>query len=102
MTRAQLPISYDYKSFTLNNGETDYDVDANQADLWDNIVTASRFIIKFNRQIDCKLNSVLFNAFTLKIGDTPFQPPPDFILLKNLFLSNSSGSAATIQIWLFG
>ncbi len=102
MVTSQLPISMDYASFTLSNGASDTDISATQSALWDNIVTARSMIIKTTKNITCKINSTLLPEFPIDIGDTPWQFPSDYILIKNLFLSNASGNDATIKIWLFG
>jgi len=96
------PRRYDYASFTLDNGESDYDVGTEISALFSNIKEANRLIIKTNQNITCKLNSTLLPAFPIGIGDSPFQLPPNYADVNDIFLSNASGQNATVQIWLFG
>lgn len=102
MDNSQLPISMDYAEFNLSNGASDFDVSSNVSALWDNIVVAKSLILETNKNITCKLNSTLFPAFPINFGDSKFQLPPKYILVNNLFLSNSSGEDSTLRIWLFG
>ena len=96
-----LPKRYDYASFTVSNGQSDYDVNSNEADVFSNIKQATRVIIKTDKNITVKFNSTLLPAFPINIGDSPFQLPPDYMEISNIFISNSSGDTATIKVWLF-
>ncbi len=100
--QAQLPIGYEFKEFTLDDGETDYDVKANITELFSDIITARSTIIKTTKNITMKINSTLFDSFPVDIGDTPWQFPPGYINITNLYLSNASGDTSTLKIWLFG
>ncbi len=96
------PRTYDYATFTVTTGTTDKDISADIAALFSNITTATRFILTTDKAITLKLNSTLMPGFPVNIGDSPFQFPPGYFHMDNLFISNSSGSTATIKIWLFG
>jgi len=100
--QAQLPINYEYKSFVLADGEVDYDVKTNIVELFSDILTARSTIIKTTKDITVKLNSTLLDGFPVLIGDGPFQLAANYILVKNIYLSNASGAASTIQIFIFG
>ena len=99
---ATRPRTYDYAQFTLSNGASDKDIRADIAALFSNIQVATRFSIKTNKNITVKLNSTAATAFPIDIGDSPFQFPPDFFDVVNIYLSNDTGLDATIRIWLFG
>ena len=101
MTEAMRPIFYDWASFTLTNGQSDYDVKSNVAALFSNVPLAKNISIKFDKAISMKINLTLMPAITLPIGDSPFQSPERFLDIKNIYLSNSSGSSASIQIFLW-
>lgn len=94
------PIRYDYKEFTLSNGEADYDVKANIVELFLNVPVASRVIIKTNKNISFRFNNTLLPLVDLDIGDSPYQSPENFLEVNNIYLTNSSGSDATVAIWL--
>lgn len=91
--------SYDYVSFTLSNGQTDYDLKANQAALFNNIPNARGIIIISTQTLGIRVNNTAFPLITV----TSAQMPWEFIgykIVKNAFLSNSSGSDATVQVLL--
>lgn len=95
------PIRYDYASISLTTGQTDYDVKANVAALFSNVPVGSRVIIETNQDISVRFNNTVLPAFPLTVNDSPFQLPPNYVDITNIFLSNSSGSTATVKIWLF-
>lgn len=39
-------------------------------------------------------------AITLSLDRIPLQLPADFLLVANIFLTNTSGQTATVDIWL--
>jgi len=93
-------LTYDWASFSLSTGQSDYDVKANQSTLFDNVTVARNIIIFFNKQISIKFNSTLMPAATLPVSRSPFQLPYFFLDVKNIYLTNSSGETATVEIWL--
>lgn len=93
-------IRYDYKEFALANGQSDYDVKANILDLFNNVSLAKRVIIKTNKTISFKFNNTILPAVELRVGDSPYQSPENFIDVSNIYLTNGSGAEATIAIWL--
>jgi len=95
------PIVYDWASFSLTNGQSDYDVKANVAALFSNIKLAKNIVIFHSQEIGIRFNSTLMPKATLKISDSPFQSPQRFLDISNFYLSNSSGSSATIIVWLW-
>jgi len=95
------PLVYDWASFTLNNGESDYDVATNIAALFNNVPVANNMVIFFDKQISIKMNSTLMPKALMPISRSPFQSPVRFLDIKNIFLSNASGENATIEVWLW-
>lgn len=95
------PISYDYKSFAVTSGQSDYDVKTQQTELFYNVKSASRMIIKTSQDITIKLNNAIYNAFPITVSDSPFQLPANYVDIKNIFITNTSGNTATVEIWLF-
>lgn len=89
---------YDYASFSLTNGQSDYDVKANVAALFSNVPYAHHIAIFFNKEIGVRFNTVVQPKITMGISKSPFQSPSNFLEVKNIFLSNSSGETATIEI----
>lgn len=92
---------YDFAQFTLNTGTTDYNVKSNQATLFVNIPLASKVFIWSNFNISFKFNSTSNTAIPLDVGngESPFEGR-DLILATNIYLTNTSGSNATIKILL--
>lgn len=90
---------YDFVSFTLTNGQTDYSVKTNQVSMFTNIPTASKIFIWSNFNISFKFNSTSFTAIPLDVGngESPFEGK-DIILATDIFLTNASGSDAAVKI----
>ena len=101
MTEQMLPLTYDWKSFTLTNGQSDYDVSASQAALFSNVPVAKHCVIFHNKEIGLKFNNTGLPKITLPISRSPFQSPIGFLEIVNLYLSNASGSSATVEILLW-
>lgn len=95
------PLSYDYASFSLNTGESDFDVSAEVAALFSNVKVARNVVIFFNKAISAKFNNTLMPAIALGINRSPFQSPERFLDISNIYLSNSSGETATVEIILW-
>ncbi len=95
------PVLYDWESFTLSSGESDYDVATERAALFNNIPVARNIVIFHNKAIKMRFNSTLSPLITAPIYKSPFQSPERFLEVKNLFLTNDSGSDATIEVFLW-
>ncbi len=97
-------IQYDYKEFTLTNGQSDYDVKTSVAELFDNITVAKRIVIKSNKTITFKFNNSNLPSIEMVVSgstnESPFQLPDNFMDIVNIFISNASGDTATISIFL--
>lgn len=91
---------YDYVEFTLNDGQTNYDVKSNQSALWNNIPIALIATIETTRNITVRFNNTGFPAVKLDAGASPMELVKK-LLISNIYLTNASGNSATIRIWLF-
>lgn len=94
--------SYDWATFTLNNGVSAYNVKSNQANLFLNIPIAKNTFIWSTQDIVIQFNNtanapIIFAAQS--DGENPFEGR-GFLLVSNIYLTNSSGSNATIKILL--
>lgn len=93
---------YENIEFTLDDGQTDYDLDSNQA----------TFLAVFNQEaqprhptwveirtdqtISVKLNSASNHSITIASTDSPFVL--DGVRIDNLYLTNSSGTDAAVKL----
>ena len=91
--------SYDWVSFTLTNGQTDYDLKVNQANLFKNLVQARGMVIISTQAIGVKINSTSFPLITVSVAQMPWEFL-GYKIIKDAFLTNSSGSDATVEVLL--
>lgn len=92
---------YDFASFTLATGQTDYDVKTNQVTLFVNIILAKKCFIWSDQNISFKFNSSGYTAIPLDVGngESPFEGK-DIFSVRNIFITNASGNTANIKILL--
>ena len=97
---------YDYASFVVNTGSTDYDVKALQSALWSNVSSAGMCRITFNFAISIKFNTTGMPAIVLttsesglRAGNSDYYEIP-MAYIDNIYITNASGSNATIGILL--
>lgn len=93
---------YDWATFTLNSGTTDYNVASNQSLLFLNVPIAKNVFIWSTQDISFKFNRTSLPAIgfaAVSNGESPFEGK-HFLLVSNIFLTNASGSNATIKILL--
>jgi len=101
--RSYLTPVYENIEFTLNDGQTDYDLDVNQAAFLSKFQAAgmpivpSFVMIRTNQTITVKLNKTTNDAITITSTDSPFVI--DGVLINNMFLSNASGSNAAVKLF---
>jgi|ERR1035437_1630185 hypothetical protein len=100
--------SYESIEFNLPTGNTDYDLDANQVTFLSvfGIETSgndthngrypSSVVIRTNATISVKLNNSTGMAITITSTDSPFVIKG--VQLKNLFITNNSGSTAAMKL----
>lgn len=98
---------YENIEFTLNTGQSDYDLDSNQATFLaifnqDATVGIGRYptyvSIRTDQTISFKVNSTSNHSITVASTDSPFVI--DGVEIRNLYLSNSSGTNAAVKIFL--
>lgn len=90
---------YDFTTFTLTNGTTDYDLKANQANLFKNLVQARGIVVISTQSIGIKINNTAFPLIAISVGQMPWEFL-GYKIIKNAFLTNTSGSDATVEILL--
>lgn len=91
---------YDNVEFSLDNDTTNYDVKTNQATAFNNINIATDVSIRTDKTITTRFNSTTNPAITVTSSDSPFNF--DSLRVTNIYLTNSSGSAANIKIFMIG
>ena len=94
-----LDQAYDWVEFTLSNGETNYDVKANQSNLFSKVLLARSCVVWTTRNITLRFNSTNFAAIKLDAGESPAEFM-NKINISNIYLTNASGSDSTVRIWL--
>jgi len=92
--------SYDAAEFTVSTATTNYDVDSNQAALWNNITSPAYVNIRTDQTITIRLNDSSYPAITVTSTDSPliFE---NGLPIENIYITNSSGSTANIKIFMF-
>lgn len=95
---AKAGIVYDYASFNVANGQTNYNVKTSQSATFSNAAVARNVIIFFNKQISIRFNSTLMPAISLPISRSPYQLPSFFLEVRNIFITNASGDTAAIEV----
>lgn len=95
--KAQISDHYESIEFTLNNGETDYDVDTQQV-TFKAIITSPMYCrVSTTQNISIKFNATTNHAISLNANTiTEF----DRQSFGNIYLSNSSGNASTVRIYV--
>ena len=95
---------YESIEFSLPTGQTNYDLDANQAqflavfnqDATDN-KWPTKMVFRTDQTVTFRLNSTSDDAVTVASTDSPFTV--DGVEIRNVYITNSSGSAATINLF---
>lgn len=94
---------YENIEFDVTNSTTDYDVDTSQATFLTsfgagNVVgdDPTYVAIRTNQTITVKLNKTTNHAITIASTDSPFVIAG--VKIRNLFITNASGSTAAIKL----
>lgn len=90
--------NYDSAEFSVANSTTDYNVATNQTAAFSRVLTASRMILRTDRNISIRLNSNTDPTITVQTVDSPFELTG--VPITNLFITNNSGGSATIKLIL--
>lgn len=94
--------AYDWATFTLTNGTTAYNVKSNQANLFLNIPVAKNVFIWSSQDISIQFNNTAYPSIVFAAasnGESPFEGK-NFLLVSNIYLTNTSGNNSTIKILL--
>ena len=87
---------YDSMEFTLASGITNYDVRANVTGAYENYELYTTINIRTTEDITIKLNSTDNRDITI-YDNRPFELD-NMLEIKNIYISNASGSTASIKI----
>jgi hypothetical protein len=92
--------SYDAAEFTVSDGTTNYDVDSNQAGLWNDISSPSYFNLRTDQTVTVRFNDTSFPAITIASTDSPFIISSG-LPITNVYVTNNSGNTANIKIFMY-
>lgn len=93
----QISDKYESIEFTLNTGSSDYDLDAQQSTYKAVLVDANYVEIYSTQTISVKFNSTSNHAITISADSLRVFDRQSFY---NIFLTNSSGTNATVRIYI--
>lgn len=88
--------SYDYESFSVNNGVTDEECWPSAAEL----TLAGNVKITTDKDISVKFSSTNNVAYPLAAADSPLEV--DDLAISKIYISNSSGNTATVTVFILG
>ena len=94
-----LPNIYDWASFTVTTGTTNYDVLTNVTNLFKNVKNARRILIWHNQDISVRFNNTAYPAITHEAVYEPHEWN-DILKVSNIYITNSSGATVTVKIFL--
>ncbi len=92
---------YESIEFNLSDGQTDYDLDSNQSTFLSVFGATSNFGLpnkmdfRTNYPVSIKINSTSNHAITITENDSPFLWYGE---IRNVYITNASGSTAAIKI----
>ena len=93
---AQTKDAYDSVEFTLTNGASDYDLDAQQATFKANVAEPMYVEIYTTQDISVKFNATTNHAVTINANTTRSF---DRQIARNIYLTNASGSNSTVRVY---
>lgn len=91
--------TYDYVSFTVADGITNYDLKTQQSTAFKNVPKATGIIIWHDQDITIRFNSTAMPAITHEMVNSPHEWF-DKLLITNVYITNASGSTANIKVFL--
>ena len=92
-----LDRNYDSIEFTVANGQTNYDVKANETNAFANFQVYTTVNIRTDQDITIRFNATTNIAITIPKKDSPFEMD-NLIEITNMYITNSSGSTANVKI----
>lgn len=94
---------YENIEFNLSTGQTNYDLDAEQTTFLSSFgvdIAVARYPswveIRTNQTISVKLNSTSNHSITITSTDSPYIIAG--VLIRNMYITNASGSTAAIKL----
>lgn len=96
---------YDHTAFTVSTGTTDYDVATNNAGWLSSIkaqngtAVCGKIRLVTDQTITVKANSASADGIVVTSSESPFVI--DDLAIKNIFISNASGSTANVKVTQF-
>ena len=98
-TAHELYDTYDYASFTVADGVTNYDCDAQQSALFKNAPQAFGIIIWADQDLTIRFNDTDMPGI---VHEAIYAPHEWFDKLKisNVYITNASGSTANVKVFL--
>lgn len=90
-------ISYENKSFSIADGVSNQNTKTVNS-LFGTVTTAKRVSIRTTSTISVKFNSSSNDAIVISASESPMFL--EGLLVSNIFISNSSGATATVQIFI--
>ncbi len=98
-TSEDYSADYDSVEFDVDNAETNYNVKTNISGAFAKIKNMRTITIKTNKDISIKLNSILNPAISLTGASRTLKINSDIgFEVRNIFITNNSGSIAAIKI----
>lgn len=91
---------YDHDTFQVANGQVDFDVKLNRANLFKNILKAGKVTIQFDQNISFKFNNTNMPAVEVYSVEQ-YLELADKLSVSNIFITNNSGQTANIRVWSF-
>lgn len=95
-----LDTSYDSVEFNLADGQTNYDLDAQQSGAFNNLTVWTSVFIRTNKDITIRLNASTNDAISIREYESPFHLRSE-IEITNIYLTNASGATAAIKLLAF-
>lgn len=94
---------YDAASFTVATGQTNRDIKANEASLWNNFADARFMRITTDQTVSIRLNSTSNPAIVMTATESPrkFTRSEEGIVITNIYITNASGSTANMKVELY-
>jgi len=95
---------YSNIEFSVTNGQTNYDVLANNATFDDQFAAtlpeffANKMVLRTDQTITVRVNSATNDAITVTSTDSPFTLAG--VEINNVYITNASGNTAAVKILL--
>jgi len=99
-TVGEIYDTYDFvNTFTVADATTDYNLDSQQSDAFKNVTKARLVLIWTTEDLTIKFNSTTNPSINFPAVESPFEFR-NIILVSNIFITNASGSSASVKVML--